>query len=97
MFFRESTEPLIDDKIYKKIYTNLAILYMNRYDNEHALTLLKQCLPFLKRETPHSSARVKKLLNILGDKDGQDIPLKRYKEYYYSLHFDPWVLTFGNE
>lgn len=90
-------EPLIDDKIYKKIYTNLAILYMNRYDNEHALTLLKQCLPFLKRETPHSSARVKKLLNILGDKDGQDIPLKRYKEYYYSLHFDPWVLTFGNE
>lgn len=90
-------EPLIDDKIYKKIYTNLAILYMNRHDNEHALTLLKQCLPYLKHETPHSSARVKKLLNILGDKDGQDIPLKRYKGYYYSLHFDPWVLTFGNE
>jgi len=90
-------EPLIDDKIYKKIYTNLAIIHMNQQDNEQALKFLKRCLPYLKRETPHSSARVKKLLNMLGDKDGQDIHLRHYRDYYYNLPFDPWVLTFGNE
>jgi len=97
--FLES-EPLIDDKIYKKIYTNLAIIHMNQQndeDNEQARKLLKQCLPYLKRETPHSSARVKKLLHMLGDEDGQDIHLKHYSGYYYDLPFEPWVLTFGNE
>lgn len=90
-------EPLIDDKIYKKIYTNLSIIYMNRQNNEQALVFLKQCLPYLKQEMPHSSARVKKLLNMLGDMDGQNIHLNHYRDYYYNLPFEPWVLTFGNE
>lgn len=94
-FLKEN--PSADDKIYKKIYTNLAIADMNRGETEHAATLLKQCLPYLKTETAHSSARVKKLLYTLGDEAGQDVRLRCYNGYYYDLPFDPWVLTFGNE
>lgn len=94
-FLKEN--PFTDDKIYKKIYTNLAIVDIYRGEMEQAVILLKQCLPYLKTETPHSSARVKKLLYKLGNEAGQDVYLRDYDDYYYSLPFEPWVLTFGNE
>lgn len=90
-------EPQIDDKVYKKIYTNLAVILMDTKDTPHAANLLKQCLPHLKTDTPYSSARVKKLLHMLGDAAGETVHLLHYVDYYLNLPFEPWVLTFGNE
>ena len=91
------TSPYIDDKIYKKIYTNLAVIAVDNKEYISAKHFLKCCLPYLKIETPHSSARVKRLLNELGDDIDYPSYLNNYSDYYNDLSFEPWVLTFGNE
>lgn len=91
------TSPYIDDKIYKKIYTNLAVIAIDQKEYLYAKYLLGQCLPYLKKETLHSSARVKKLMKQLEDNDGSEPQLEAYYEYYCGIPFEPWVLTFGNE
>lgn len=91
------TSPFIDDKIYKKIYTNLAVIAISNKENASAELYLRRCLPYLKTETPHSSARVKKLLNELSINESNETHLNCYQDYYQNLPFEPWVLTFGNE
>lgn len=89
--------PCIDDKIYKKIYTNLAVIAIEQGDCTHAKSLLEKCLPYLKSGTPYSSVRVKKLLMKLSGEDNQQLYLEEFSDYYFNLPFEPWVLTFGNE
>lgn len=89
--------PPIDDKIYKKIYTNIAVIAIDQKEHSVAKIYLNKCLPYLKTETPHSSARVKKLLCFVDDPAGIHVNLDDYADYYINLPFEPWVLTFGNE
>ncbi|MCM1235337.1 MAG: hypothetical protein NC489_34995 [Ruminococcus flavefaciens] len=91
------TTPYIDDKIYKKIYTNIAVIAIDQKEYLSAKCLLGQCLPYLKKETIHSSARVKKLLKQLENKNASETPLEDYYKYYCGITFEPWILTFGNE
>jgi Flp pilus assembly protein TadD len=90
--------PKVDDKLYKKIYTNVAIVYMASGRRAQAKALLKRCIPYLKTESSLSSARVYHLLELLQE---HVMPQKtvdpRYADYYYRLPFEPWVVTFGNE
>ncbi len=89
--------PPIDDKIYKKIYTNVAVIAVNQGEYSTAKKLLNKCLPYLKTETPHSSARVKNLLCFIDGHTNDYINLDSFTDYYINLPFEPWVLTFGNE
>lgn len=89
--------PCIDDKIYKKIYTNLAVIAIEQDKYSYAKCLLEKCLPYIKSGTPYSSVRVKKLLAQLNGEDNQQVYSEEFSDYYYNLPFEPWILTFGNE
>lgn len=89
----------IDDKIYKKICINLAILAQKcdkQYDLEQ---LLKLCSPHLKNEWEYGKYRFLKLeQSITGLSQALPKPTDScYIQYYCDIEFEPWLVNFTHD
>ena len=89
----------IDDKIYKKIGINIAILAFHTGNRIDAQTILKLCEPHLKNEWAHGKYRFLKLKQQLS-KEEEDLPKPTnscHRQYYCELDFEPWLVTFTHD
>lgn len=89
----------IDDKIYKKICINLAILASkngNLFDVKHLLGI---CKPHLENEWSYGKYRFIKLeQHITGTEAELPKPSDpRFNQYYCELEFEPWVVNFTHD
>lgn len=89
----------VDDKIYKKICINLALLaWKNGYFSE-GNKVLEYCRPHLAMEWPHGKYRFLKLYHQLTGIKVELIPPSNpcYTDYYCDLEFEPWILNFSHD
>lgn len=94
------TQHSVDDKIYKKICINMALLASK--DSRHVLDagkLLACCLPRLETEWPHGKYRFLKLYQKIEGKKVDLVlpPETRYVKYYCELEFEPWLINFSHD
>ncbi len=94
------SEHSVDDKIYKKICTNMALIAAQ--DCRHifeAKKLLDQCRPHLKTEWPHGQYRFLKLYEaVTGEKATLTPPSNpEHFQYYCGLEFEPWLVNFSHD
>lgn len=89
----------IDDKIYKKIGINTAILAFHTGNRIDAQAILKLCEPHLENEWAHGKYRFLKLKQQLSKKE-EDLPKPTnscHMPYYCELDFEPWLVTFTHD
>lgn len=89
----------VDDKIYKKICINIALLaWKNGYLSE-GRKILESCYPHLETEWPHGKYRFFKLYHKLtGINVELALPSNPYHvKYYCELEFEPWILNFSHD
>lgn len=89
----------VDDKIYKKIGINMAILAFKSKRPDQALALLNHCRPHMESEMPHGWYRFLKLEQEL---KGEILPLpmpqeQRFLPYYCKIEFEPWLVNFSHD
>lgn len=89
----------IDDKIYKKICINLAILAEKNGEIYDVKQLLKLCSPHLKNEWEYAKYRFLKLQqSITGVSNVLPKPLDScYMQYYCDIEFEPWLVNFTHD
>lgn len=89
----------VDDKIYKKICINLAILAMKRNWNDECIKILELCKPHLKLEWPHGKYRFIKIYNeINGENTLAVLPQNSCQiQYYCQIEFEPWLVNFSHD
>lgn len=89
----------IDDKIYKKIGINLALVACKTGNNIDAKNILKICEPHLENEWPHGKYRFLKLKQQLSENTEElTIPSNvGCTQYYCELEFEPWLVTFTHD
>lgn len=86
----------IDDKLYKKIYTNLAIILFKNHEVEKAKGYFNTALKYTKKKSKDSSARINKYLSLINN-TSYKLKTNKYRDYYYDLPYEPWLLTFGHQ
>lgn len=89
----------VDDKIYKKICINMALIALKNGHISEGTTILERCRPHLKMEWPHGKYRFLELYHKL---TGLKVELNpppdpRYTQYYCELEFEPWLLNFSHD
>lgn len=89
----------IDDKIYKKICINIALIALKNGQINEGNAILDCCRPHLEMEWPHGKYR---FLNIYHKLTGLKVELSlpqdpRYIEYYCKIEFEPWLLNFSHD
>lgn len=89
----------VDDKIYKKICINMAILAFKNKRSDQALKLLNYCRPHMKGETPYGWYR---FLNLEQKITGKTMSLpelqeSRFFQYYCGIEFEPWLVNFSHD
>ncbi len=89
----------IDDKIYKKICTNLAIIASKNGYIFDLKYLLGICKPHLENECQYGKYRFTKLeQQLTGSEAGLQKPSDpRYNQYYCELEFEPWLVNFTHD
>jgi tetratricopeptide (TPR) repeat protein len=88
----------IDDKIYKKICVNLAIISAENNFKEEAIVLLEHCKPFLKHEKKCGLYRYFVLRSSLLNENSDDFKTSSvYSEYHSGFNFEPWLLNFTHD
>lgn len=89
----------VDDKIYKKICINMALLAWKRKDLDEGIIILERCRPHLEMEWPHGKYRFLNLYQKLtGRKVNLSLPPEAcYSKYYCELEFEPWLLNFSHD
>lgn len=89
----------IDDKIYKKICINLAIIASKNGDILDVEQLLGICKPHLENEWQYGKYRFTKLeQHITGTEAELSKPSDpRYNQYYCELEFEPWLVNFTHD
>lgn len=94
-----SLQHKVDDKIYKKICINMALI-SSRIPGRLSETadILKRCHPYLATEWPHGMYRFLKLHHQV---TGQAVDLvqppdSRHIAYYCDLAFEPWLINFSH-
>lgn len=90
----------VDDKIYKKICINMAVVASK--DNSRiseAKDLLDQCYPHLANEWSHGKYRFFKLYEkVTGIKNVLTPPADSNQfQYYCGIEFEPWLLNFSHD
>lgn len=89
----------IDDKIYKKIGINIAILALKTGNHIDLKNILKLCEPHLKNEWPYGKFRFLKLKQQLSE-NTDELPNPSdscFMQYYCGLEFEPWLVTFTHD
>lgn len=89
----------IDDKIYKKICINLALVALKNKQSDEAAQLLDYCLPHLKAEWPHARYRFLKMKqDLTGELQSLTLPPNPcYNDYYCKIEFEPWLVNFSHD
>lgn len=89
----------VDDKIYKKICINMALLASKTNQFSTGIDLLERCRPHLESELPHWKYRFLRLYQKLTGTTA-DLPLKmgiQCHSYYCDIEFEPWLLNFSHD
>ena len=94
-----ATEHCVDDKIYKKICINMALLALKNKRSDQALKLLNYCRPHMEGEMPHGCYR---FLSLEQKITGKVSPLpepqeSRFFPYYCKIEFEPWLVNFSHD
>lgn len=99
LFKYVEVERNIDDKMYKKICINLAILAAKNEDSYDVKKLLKLCSPHLENEWEYGKYRFLKLeQSMTGVPQVLPTPLDpRYVQYYCDIEFEPWLVNFTHD
>lgn len=89
----------VDDKIYKKICINMALLAWKNGRLGEGIKILEYCYPHLEMEWPHGKYRFLKLYHKLTGNKVELIPPSnpRFTEYYCELEFEPWIINFSHD
>lgn len=94
-----ATEHFVDDKIYKKICINMALLALKSKRSDQALKLLDYCRPHMEGEMSHGWYR---FLYLEQKITGKILPLPEPREtrffpYYCRIEFEPWLVNFSHD
>lgn len=89
----------VDDKIYKKICINMALLALNNNWISEGKKILDLCYPHMKLEWPHGKYR---FFNLYHKITGEDVELvlpsdSIYEKYYCKIEFEPWLINFSHD
>lgn len=89
----------VDDKIYKKICINMALLALNNNWISEGKKILDLCCPHMKLEWPHGKYR---FFNLYHKITGEDVELvlpsdSIYEKYYCKIEFEPWLINFSHD
>lgn len=89
----------VDDKIYKKICINMALIALKNGQISTGSDILEYCRPHLRMEQPHGKYRFLKIYHKLtGLKEEVSLPPDaRYIQYYCKIEFEPWLLNFSHD
>lgn len=89
----------VDDKIYKKICINLALLATKNKWNDECIRILNLCKPHLNFEWPHGKYRFVKLYNEISEENIVATPPENpYQiQYYCQIEFEPWLVNFSHD
>lgn len=95
-----SVQHSVDDKIFKKICINMALIATK--DHRHfpeASKLLDRCKPHLETEWPHGKYRYLKLYQKVTGRTVVLTPPSNpcYTQYYCDLEFEPWLINFSHD
>lgn len=94
-----TSEHCVDNKIYKKICINMALLSYKSKRLDQACKLLEYCRPHMEGEMPHGCYR---FLNLEQKITGKKLRLpelheSRFFSYYCEIEFDPWLVNFSHD
>ncbi len=95
-----SSEHCVDNKIYKKICINMALLASKEHGHVlEASKLLDRCRPYLETEWPHGKYRFLNLYQKVTGVKSELVPPPdpRYTKYYCGLEFEPWIVNFSHD
>lgn len=89
----------VDDKIYKKICINMALIASKNNITSDAMDLLNLCRPHLETEWPHGKYRFLKLYEaVTGESQKLTPPANiEFIKYYCELEFEPWLVNFSHD
>ena len=89
----------IDNKIYKKISINLALIAFKNNNINDALNILEKCQSHLISEWNHGKYRFFKLYQQITNKEVQLIepPDAKQIQYYCTIEFEPWLINFSHD
>ena len=89
----------IDDKIYKKMCINMALLASKSKRYDQSLALLNRCRPHMEGETPHGWYRFLNLEQKITGKASSlpEIMDARFFSYYCEIEFEPWLINFSQD
>lgn len=94
-----SSMPNVDDKIYKKMCINIALIALKNGRITEGKNILDCCLPHLDMEKSHGKYRFWKIYHKLTGSSAKTIPLPDpcYTQYYCKIEFEPWLLNFSHD
>lgn len=95
-----SSQHCVDDKIYKKICINLALIASKEHGSfSEAVALLERCQPHLASEWPHGKYRFLNLYHkVTGISTELTPPSDRCQmDYYCNIEFEPWLVNFSHD
>jgi len=89
----------VDDKIYKKMGINMALLASKNNQFDQALALLSRCRPHMEKEMAHARYRFLKLeQEITGNDSFLPEPSEpHFFQYYCGIEFEPWLVNFSHD
>jgi len=88
----------IDDKIYKKIGVNLALLALKSEDFETGIEILDYCEKHLANEWEQGMYRFNNIYNELSKTNMKtQISDIMYQKYYCDIEFEPWLVNFTHD
>lgn len=89
----------VDDKIYKKICINMALLASKTNRFSTGIDLLERCRPHLESELPHWKYRFLRLYRKLTGTTADLLPKMDVQchSYYCDIEFEPWLLNFSHD
>ncbi len=95
-----SSQHCVDDKIYKKICINLALIASKEHELfPEAVALLERCRPHLVSEWPHGKYRFLDLYRKVTGIYTELTPPSDYRQidYYCNIEFEPWLVNFSHD
>ena len=89
----------VDDKIYKKIGINLALILWKRGEYKAGAEILERCASHLSLEWEQGKYRFSRLYGYLtGSYHDSPIPEDtKTLQYYCGIEFEPWLINFSHD
>ncbi len=91
-------EKFVDDKIYKKICINLALISSKTNDPFNGIEILDICRPHMQNEWENGKYRFHKLYSQLtGNTFIENNVSTKNGSYYCEIEFEPWLINFSHD